>query len=115
MIIMHYGTHDGVEGLMLVLEPGNIEKLKLGQPVIKRMSKLDPQAAHDFEVAIAFTPDSIWVSEQIRGGKGIAEALEESITRPEVFLRPSQAEQVVRAEDARAPKKGGDSYYGFLE
>lgn len=96
MIILHYGTNDGVEGLMLVLEPGNIEKLRIGQPIVKRMKQLAPDSEIDFEISLVFTPDSQWVTDQLRAGKSIGKALEDSLGRPEIFLRPFHAEQVER-------------------
>jgi hypothetical protein len=98
MIILSYGTHDGVQGLMLVLEPGNIEKLRMGKPIIKRMQDLDNEAPANFEICVAFTPNPDWVDDQISKGKAIEKALEQSLGRNDVFVRPESAEKVVRFE-----------------
>lgn len=64
---------------IIILEPGNLERLRGGEPI----------QTPDRTVMIGFTPDIVWVSDQLRANKGhlsgavIGALLEEASKRPE--------------------------------
>lgn len=61
MLALHGGSADGRELVMLVLEPGNIEKIKKGQPIHKFLTEFLPGFDRQVELVIAYTPDMDWV------------------------------------------------------
>ena len=84
---------------MLVLEPGNFEKLKQGQPIHKWLNELLPGLDRKIELVFAYTPDMEWLVKQIgnrRDMETIGNALEESLSRPEVVVRGRTAEELKR-------------------
>lgn len=94
---MHDG--DGKVIIMLVLEPGNIEKLQKGQPIHKFLSEFVPELPSNIELLLSYTPDAVWVSEQINKSMdalGLAEAIDQSLTRKPVFIRDRTAEELKR-------------------
>lgn len=88
--------------LMLVLEPGNLEKLKQGQPIHKWLNEFIPEIAPmKVELLFAYTPDAVWVAEQMRDAGGddamkLAEIVEQSLTREPVLARDHRAEEMKR-------------------
>jgi hypothetical protein len=77
--------------LCLVLEPGNIDKLQIGQPIVKDLREFIPDLPEPMMLMLAWTPDAMWVADQLKRGKPVAETLEKSLTREEVHVRPYQA------------------------
>lgn len=97
MLALHGGSADGKELVVLVLEPGNIEKLKQGQPIHKFLNELMPGLKTCVELVFAYTPDMDWVVGQIgksRDMETIATAIHESLSRPEVVVRGRSAEEL---------------------
>lgn len=93
--------HDDSGGLciMLVLEPGNFEKLKQGQPIHKWLNEFVPELQTKIELLFCYSPDVEWVAEQIKrkGGNDaitLAQIVEESLTRKEVVVRGRSAEDL---------------------
>lgn len=94
MIAARLGTKDGADAILLVLEPGNIEKLKRGEPVHKFLNEFMPELKTRVELIFAYSPDVPWVAEQVRAGGDLAEMLQESLSRPEVLIRDRTAEEM---------------------
>lgn len=100
MIAARLHKPDGGICVMLVLEPGNIEKIKQGQPIHKWLNEFMPDLANPVELLLCYTPDAVWVAEQIGKDKSavrLAEIIEESRKRPEVLVRDKTAEEMKRA------------------
>jgi hypothetical protein len=81
-------TKNGNELLLLILEPANLEKLKLGQPIVKNLNQFFPQLPVNIDLMLAWTPDAAWLSEQLLNNKDLIESLSRSLELPEVFIRP---------------------------
>ena len=99
MLALHGGSGDGRELVMLVLEPGNLEKIKQGQPIHKWLSEFLPGLDRRIELVLCYTPDMEWLVSQIgksRDMETIGTALEESLSRPEVVVRGRSAEELKR-------------------
>lgn len=98
MIAARLHDESGKICLMLVLEPGNIEKLKKGEPIHKWLNEFIPDLPIRVELLLAYTPDSVWVAQQVAGktndGLKLAEAIQESLTRPPVLIRDRTAEEM---------------------
>lgn len=97
MIAARLHKPDGGICIMLVLEPANIDKLKQGQPIHKFLSEFLPELKMNVELLFAYTPDAVWVSEQIAkhgSAHHLAEVLEKSLLRPEVHIRGKGAEDM---------------------
>jgi hypothetical protein len=97
--------HDEKGGvcIMLVLEPGNIEKLKRGEPIHKWLNEFIPELPTKVELLFAYTPDAVWVAEQLKGAKGgdalkLAEIVEQSLSRTSVVVRDKTAEDMKRQQ-----------------
>lgn len=87
--------------LMLVLEPGNIEKLKQGQPIHKWLNEFMPELKQKIELLFCYSPDVVWVSEQIsklgtNDATTLAEIVERSLSREPVVTRDRTAEELKR-------------------
>jgi len=98
MLALHGGNEDG-ELLLLVLEPGNLEKLKRGEPIHKYLSELLPGLNRKVELVFAYTPDIDWVVEQIgksRDMETVARAIHESLSREPVVRDSKSAEEMKR-------------------
>jgi hypothetical protein len=97
MIAARLHNTDGGLCIMIVLEPGNIEKLKQGQPIHKFLNEFMPELNTSVELLFAYTPDAEWVAEQLQK-KGsvqhLAEILDQSLSRPEVTVRGKSAEDM---------------------
>ncbi len=63
MLALHGGSADGRELVMLVLEPGNFEKLKQGQPIHKWLSELLPGLDRKIELVLCGSPRA-WSGEK---------------------------------------------------
>jgi hypothetical protein len=92
---------DGEGGVcvMLVLEPGNIEKLKSGQPIHKFLNEFIPELRCKVELLFSYSPDVMWVAEQLKGVTDVqkmAEIIDQSLTREPVVLRDRTAEDMKR-------------------
>jgi hypothetical protein len=102
MIAARLHNGEGEFCIMLVLEPGNLEKLKQGQPIHKWLSEFLPELPMKVELLFAYTPDAMWVAEQwkARGGNAdpetMAEIIEESLSRKPVVVRDRTAEEMKR-------------------
>lgn len=97
MIAARLHGPNGQTAILLVLEPGNIEKLKRGEPIHKFLAEFMPELKTDVELVFAYTPDAVWVAEQLGKGRNagrLAEILEESLSRPEVVVRDKTAEEM---------------------
>jgi hypothetical protein len=85
MIAARYHGPKGQQAILLVLEPGNIEKLKQGEPIHKFLNEFLPNLGKSIEIVIAYTPDIEWVAEQSEADPSrLPELLLESLTRPEI-------------------------------
>lgn len=73
---------------VIVLEPGNLERLRQHQPIVTQ----------DGRVLIAFTPDPEWFAAELKktdgAGEHVARLIEEGKDRPEKPLRPYHAAEV---------------------
>lgn len=96
MIVARMEKEDGQPSLLLLLEPGNIGKLQLGQPIIKNLKQFMPDLEQDIEIVIGYSPDVQFVADQVAAGESFLDAVSKSMKRKEVYVRPAQAEAVVR-------------------
>ena len=69
---------------LYVIEPGNIDRLKEGRPLLLKEN-----------IAIVYTPDANWVVDQLIARQGeklmievLQEVILESLKRPEIHVRP---------------------------
>lgn len=108
MIAAHLSNEAGstTERILFILEPVNIEKLKLGLPIIKRLDELLP-GLPPLEILIGYTPDIIWVGQNLASGRDLRETILASLDRKEVFSRTLDPEALRRQEIAPMPPKGG--------
>lgn len=97
--------HDEAKSIcvMLVLEPGNLEKLKEGKPIHKWLNEFIPELPAKVELLFAYSPDLPWVVGEMRrrgihpgGGDAMEMAfiLEESLKRTPVVVRDRSAEEM---------------------
>ena len=97
MIAARLSKDDGIV-IMLVLEPGNIEKLKSGQPIHKYLNEFMPELSTSVELLFSYTPDALWVAEQMKSSPGdcskLADVIQESLSRPEVVMRGKSVEEM---------------------
>lgn len=99
MIAALLNTEDTTkESILLVLEPANIEKLQLGQPIVKLLNDFLPDLPVKIEICIAFTPDIVWVGDRLKEGRDLADTLKVSITRTPVYSRTLDPEALVKGE-----------------
>jgi hypothetical protein len=89
---------DGKLIVLMVLEPGNIEKLKQGQPIHKFLNEFIPELPTKIELMFAYSPDVEWVAQEMvkdpRNALRLAEILQESLSRKEVLVRDKSAEDM---------------------
>jgi hypothetical protein len=96
-------TKNGNKLLMLVLEPANLEKLRLGQPIVKNLQEFLPELPVAVDLMLSYTPDVLWVAQQLQDGKDLIRAIDASLERPEVFVRPYHlAEELTKREEPPA-------------
>ena len=100
MIAARLHEKDGSVCIMLVLEPGNLEKLKRGEPIHKWLNEFMPELRQKVELLFCYTPDAVWVAEQLNATKGdavkLAEVIEASLSRKPVVVRDKTAEEMKR-------------------
>lgn len=93
---------DNGTAILLVLEPGNLEKLKDGQPIHKFLNEFLPELPTSVELIFAYTPDAVWVAEQMQGCKNdalkLGEVIEQSLSRVPVVIRDKTAEKMKRSQ-----------------
>lgn len=98
MLAMRGGSEDGKQQIIvLVLEPGNLEKIKRGEPIHKFLNEFMPELRTNVELVFAYTPDMEWLVEQIgksRDMETIAMAIQDSLNRAEVVNRGHSAEEL---------------------
>jgi hypothetical protein len=98
MIAMRLSDEEGRVCIMLVLEPGNIEKLKSGQPIHKWLNEFIPELPAKVELLFSYTPDVPWVLEQAKacGNDALkfAEIIQRSLSRAPVVVRDRTAEEL---------------------
>ena len=97
MIAARMHDESGKVIVMLVLEPGNLEKLKSGEPIHKFLNEFLPELPTQVELLFAYTPDAVWVAEQMgkdRDALRLAEIIQESLTREPVVVRGRTAEEM---------------------
>lgn len=80
--------------VLFILEPANIEKLQLGQPISKDLRDFIPDLKPNIRVMLGFTPDIVWVTEQMAKGRDFAEVMRASMERKPVYLRELDPEIV---------------------
>ena len=102
MIAMRLHDEQGSVCVMLVLEPGNLEKLKQGMPIHKWLNEFIPELPAKVELLFAYSPDVVWVAEEMQR-RGInhdalkmAEIIEDSLSRKPVVIRDKTAEELKR-------------------
>jgi len=101
MIAARANGANGSVIIMLVLEPGNIEKLKQGEPIHKFLNEFMPELRTSIELVFAYSPDVDWVAKQMGGSKDalrLAELILESLDRKEVIIRDSSAERMKKQQ-----------------
>lgn len=74
---MIYLTDKGDKLKILVLEPGNVERIMAGEPAV----------SPDQSVIVAYTPDPVWLAEQLirvdaGDAKAIGRLIDEAAKRP---------------------------------
>ena len=87
--------------ILLVLEPGNIERLQQGKPIHKWLNEFIPELPTKVELLFAYSPDVMWVAEQMQNAghddaAKLAEIVQESLTRKPVVVRDRTAEELKR-------------------
>jgi hypothetical protein len=87
MIVAHAEDQNGRQTLVVVLEPANLEKLTLGQPMPIPLQRYMPGRPDNLEILLCYTPDSVWVSEQVQAGRDLVATLDRSLSRKPVYLR----------------------------
>jgi hypothetical protein len=93
---------DGRICLLLVLEPGNLEKLKSGQPIHKWLNEFVPELPAKIELMLTYSPDLEWVAQQAADqiktaecdGPTLLQIIQESLTREPVLVRNRSAEEM---------------------
>lgn len=96
MIVARMGEEGAPDSLLVLLEPGNLAKLQLGQAITKDMSEFLPGVTPGTNLVIGFCPDVQFVADRVKAGDSFFEALKASMDRPEVFLRPDHAEDIIQ-------------------
>jgi hypothetical protein len=99
MMAAKLSAEGGKVCLMLVLEPGNIEKLAKGEPIQKWLNEFLPELTRPIEILLMYSPDIVWVAQKMRA-EGVtdavrmAEIIDESLSRPPVVVRDMTAEEM---------------------
>lgn len=98
MLVAHMTKPDQTDSVLVILEPGNLAKLKTGQPMIINLNQYLPGLNGRVEVLLGYTPDIEFVSNCVQAAGGalaaLGEAIAESLSRPEI-IRPSQLTEAV--------------------
>lgn len=96
MIVAKMEGANGGDALLFLLEPGNLAKLQLGQPIVKKLGDFIQAVGPDTELILAYCPDVQFVADRVKAGDDFLKALAKSMSRPEVFVRPDDAESIER-------------------
>ncbi|HWF03411.1 MAG TPA: hypothetical protein VHA06_06975 [Candidatus Angelobacter sp.] len=95
MIKMGFVDSKDVYKVALVLEPGNIERIRKGNTSIISLNELVPSLLlpAKLEIALDYTPDAVWLSQEfkrrdIKDAQAFLRLLKDSQLRPEVVERP---------------------------
>jgi hypothetical protein len=84
--------------LVIVLEPANLERLRHGEPIFRKLVEfMTPAELACAELVIDYTPDAAWVTEQLAAGRDFRETMNAGMKRPTVFRRGNISENMVRA------------------
>lgn len=97
MIAARFHDETGKIIIMLVLEPGNIEKLQKGEPIHKFLNEFIPEINSKIELVFSYTPDAAWVAEQVSkktDALGLGEAIDQSLSREPVTRRGRTTEEM---------------------
>lgn len=77
--------------LLIVLEPGNLDRLRVGKGIHVHLNELFPELTRRLTLEIGFAPDALWMEKAIRAmvaGEGEIQTLNELFLeahkRPEV-------------------------------
>jgi hypothetical protein len=81
------------DSLLVILEPGNLDLIQIGKPVVIPLSHQVPELP-SLKLSIAYTPDIVWIRDRLREGMPLPQAIESSLTRPEVHSRPSHPPEI---------------------
>jgi hypothetical protein len=84
--------------LLIVLEPGNLAKLQTGNPILKNLREFIPDLPREMDLMIAFSPDTVWVAQQVQNGADLVETLEKSLSRKDNFRTPEASEALRKVE-----------------
>ena len=74
--------------VLMILEPANLAKLQLGQPIVKSLNEFIPELTTKIDLLLAWCPDVGYLEERVKSGIGLVDALKDAMTRAEVFNRP---------------------------
>lgn len=93
MIAMRLEESNGNKLILLILEPGNLAKLKRGEPIHKDLNEFVPELNPKTELLLAYTPDIEWVADQLTEGSldvdNMSDVLSRSLKR-KVIIRDSK-------------------------
>lgn len=78
------------QSLFLILEPGDVEFIKKGMPLIREIKEIVPSLNTELHLMITYTPDPIFVEQNLCEGVGLVDALLSSLDRAPV-VRPAVA------------------------
>jgi hypothetical protein len=99
MIIAILG-HQGSEArdrMVVILEPANIERLRHGEPIFKKLVELmTPQELAEAELIIDYCPDVEWLAAELEAGVDFRTAMNQAMRRPPVFRRGNVSEHMKR-------------------
>lgn len=102
--------------VVFILEPGNVAKLELGQPIVKDLRDFLPNLSQNVVVMLGYTPDIVWVTEQLAKGGDFAEVMRASMTREPVFSRELDPEVVklctTHPKENRIPNQSEENPHG---
>ena len=95
MIAAHLEDREnGQESALIVLEPANIARIQMGEPIVLDLAKF---GLPPVQMVIAYSPDTIWVAEQVvKHGKDVLDSLRLSLMREPVYQQTGDAEHVVK-------------------
>ena len=71
--------------VLMILEPANLAKLQLGQPIVKSLNEFIPELTTKIDLLLAWCPDVGYLEERVKSGIGLVDALKDAMTRAEVF------------------------------
>jgi hypothetical protein len=105
--------------VIFILEPANIEKLQLGQPIAKSLHDFMPGLKPNVRVMLGYTPDIVWVTEQMAKGRDFGDVMRASMDRKPVYTRELDPEVVkkvtVHPEQNRIDNQTEETTHGTEE